>query len=68
MADLNDLLVPMMFVASHLQDEIGLRFIAEMYFSVSLWKTQDLQVKEEEICLYVSLCDNQRQLHALYKS
>lgn len=39
-----------------------------MYFSDPLKDSQDLQVKEEEICLYLSLCDNQRQLHALYKS
>lgn len=68
MTDLNDRLVPKTFVVSHSQDKIGLRFIAEMYFSGPLKDSQDLQVKEEEICLYVSLGDNQRQLHALYKS
>lgn len=67
MTDLNDLLVPKTFVALHSQGKIGLRFIAEMYFSGSLKGSRDLKVKEE-ICLYVSLCENQRQLHALYKS
>lgn len=67
MTDLNDLLVSKTFVALHSEDKIGLRFIAEMYFLGSLEDSRDLKVKEE-ICLYVSLFENQRQLHALYKS
>lgn len=55
MTDVNDLLVPKTFVASHSQGEIGLRFIAEMYFSGPLKDSQDLQVKEEEICLCLTL-------------
>lgn len=45
-----------------------MRFVAEMRFSGPLKDSQDLQVKEEETCLYVSPGDNQRWLHALYKS
>lgn len=67
MTDLNDSLVSKTFVVLHSQDKIGLRFVAEMYFSGSLKDSRDLKVKKE-ICLYVSLCENQRQLHALYKS
>lgn len=65
MTDLNDLLVSKTFVALHSEDKIGSRFIAEMYFSGSLRDSRDLK---EEICLYVSLCENQRQFHALCKS
>lgn len=60
MTDLNDLLVPKTFVALHSQDKIGLRFVAEMYFSDSLKDSRDLKVKKE-ICLCVLLCENQRQ-------
>lgn len=45
-----------------------MRFSAETHFSGPLKDSQDLQVKEEETCLYVSPSDNQRRLHALYKS
>lgn len=68
MPDLNDLVLKKTFVASHSKDKIGLRFIAEMCFSSPLKDSKDLQVKAEEICLCVSFCDNQRQLHALCKS
>lgn len=55
-----------MFVAPHLQGKIGLKFIAERYFPGPLKDSKNLQGKEKSVS--VSLCDNQRQLRALYTS